>query len=185
LNIPHQVSKAVDEIVTDVIDWAMQAPLRARFSDLPTVDMKEILQQRVFENKSYEAHEDHKKLYDALEKSLERDYLDQLLSILDEAHQKKRKRRGVPRTPSGSPPYESGGISETKDLSPTDSLIHDDSIPNEHVYLSDDEDSGNDHLPQADSRKYWWKPLPKEERLATLEPVWTIPSSNISDVENN
>ncbi|GJR62350.1 hypothetical protein Tco_1504512 [Tanacetum coccineum] len=27
LNIPHKVSQAVDEIVTDVVDWAMQAPL--------------------------------------------------------------------------------------------------------------------------------------------------------------
>ncbi|GKF70472.1 hypothetical protein Tco_0203529 [Tanacetum coccineum] len=27
LNIPHQVRKAVDEIVTDAVDWAMQAPL--------------------------------------------------------------------------------------------------------------------------------------------------------------
>ncbi|GKD56042.1 hypothetical protein Tco_1289429, partial [Tanacetum coccineum] len=30
------VSQAVDEIVTDAVDWAMQAPLRARFRDLPT-----------------------------------------------------------------------------------------------------------------------------------------------------
>nr|GFA17877.1 hypothetical protein [Tanacetum cinerariifolium] len=44
LNIPHQVSKAIDEIVTDAVDWAMQAPLRARFSDLPAIDMKKILQ---------------------------------------------------------------------------------------------------------------------------------------------
>nr|GFC52332.1 hypothetical protein [Tanacetum cinerariifolium] len=43
--------------------------------------------------KSYESHEDHKKLYDVLEKSLERDYSNQLLSDLEEAHQKKRKRR--------------------------------------------------------------------------------------------
>ncbi|GJU23731.1 hypothetical protein Tco_1157073 [Tanacetum coccineum] len=49
LDIPHKVSQAVDEIVTDAVDWAMQAPLRARFRDLPTVDMKEILQQRMFE----------------------------------------------------------------------------------------------------------------------------------------
>ncbi|GKC01286.1 E-beta-farnesene synthase [Tanacetum coccineum] len=34
LNIPHQVSKAVDEIVTDAVDWAIQAPLRDRFRDL-------------------------------------------------------------------------------------------------------------------------------------------------------
>nr|GEU59583.1 hypothetical protein [Tanacetum cinerariifolium] len=104
LNILHQVSKAIDEIVTDAVDWAMQALLRARFSDLPVVDIKEILQQQMFEDKSYEAHEDQKKLYDALEKSIERDYSDQLLSNLEEARQKKRKRRDVPRTPSGSPP---------------------------------------------------------------------------------
>ncbi|GJY29157.1 retrovirus-related pol polyprotein from transposon TNT 1-94 [Tanacetum coccineum] len=42
-DIPNQVSKAVDEIVTDAVDWAMQAPLRERFRDLPEADMKEIL----------------------------------------------------------------------------------------------------------------------------------------------
>nr|GEV70066.1 hypothetical protein [Tanacetum cinerariifolium] len=81
--------------------------------------------------------------------------------------------------------YESAGISRTQELSPTDSLIQDDFIPDEQVHLSDDEDSRNGHLPKADSRKDWWKPLPGEERLATLEPAWTIPSSNVSDVENN
>ncbi|GJX96031.1 hypothetical protein Tco_0351829, partial [Tanacetum coccineum] len=53
------------------------------------------------------------------------------------------------------------------------------------VKLSDDEDTGNDHLPNADMRKGWRKPLPEEERPITHEPAWTIPSSNISDVENN
>ncbi|GKE91926.1 copia protein, partial [Tanacetum coccineum] len=43
----EESDKAVDEIVTDAVDWAMEAPLRARFSDLPAVDMKEILQQRM------------------------------------------------------------------------------------------------------------------------------------------
>nr|GEU41242.1 putative reverse transcriptase domain-containing protein [Tanacetum cinerariifolium] len=226
------VSKAIDEIVTDAVDWEMLATLRAHFSDLPTVDMKKILQQRMFEDKSYEAHDDHKKLYDALEKSLERDYSDQLLSDLEEARQQKRKRRNLTRTPSGSlppqpppllppagassapctlgalgssqlpphpPPLYIGtsgsaqqhgseaptGVSGTQELSLTDSLIQDDSIPNDQVYLSDDEDSGNDHLPKADSRKDWWKPLPEEEKPVTHEPAWTIPSSNVSDVENN
>ncbi|GJR14529.1 retrovirus-related pol polyprotein from transposon TNT 1-94 [Tanacetum coccineum] len=74
LNIPQKVSKAIDEIVTNAVDWALQAPLRDRFRDLP----------------------------------------------------------------------------------------------------------------KADIRKDWWKPLPEEEeRLATPEPAWTIPSSNVSDVENN
>nr|GEV09786.1 integrase, catalytic region, zinc finger, CCHC-type, peptidase aspartic, catalytic [Tanacetum cinerariifolium] len=128
-------------------------------SDLPTADMKEILQQQMFEDKSYEAHEDHKKLYDALENSLECDYSDQLLSDLEEAHQKKRKRRNLPRTPSGSPP--------------TQHHLH--LLQQAHlvlqVHLSDDEDSRNDHLPKADSRKDWWKPLPEEETPATPEPA--------------
>ncbi|GJT13331.1 retrovirus-related pol polyprotein from transposon TNT 1-94 [Tanacetum coccineum] len=104
LNIPHQSSKAVDEIITDAVDWTMQAPLCAHFRDLPTVDMKEVLQQRMFEDKYYLAYEDHKNLYEALEKSLENDYSNQLLSDLEEARRKKRKRRASPRTPSGSPP---------------------------------------------------------------------------------
>nr|GEX39871.1 hypothetical protein [Tanacetum cinerariifolium] len=103
-NIPYQVSKAVDEIVTDAVDWAMQALLRAHFNDLSAVDMKEILHQQMFTDKSYEAHEDHKNLFDALQKSLERDYSNQLLSDLEEACHKKRKRRELPTTPFGPPP---------------------------------------------------------------------------------
>ncbi|GJS10975.1 retrovirus-related pol polyprotein from transposon TNT 1-94 [Tanacetum coccineum] len=201
LNIPQKVSKSVDEIVTDAVDWEMQAPLRARFSDLPAVDMKEILQQQMFEDKSYEAHEDHKNLYETLEKSLERDYSNQLLSDLEEARRKKRKKRAAPRSPSGSPPsqppppagssgapgtsgasgssqlpppppppstgtsgsaqqqgskapsssktvattpqsmawttsdtrYESTGVSGGQESSPTDSMMNDDSIPDEQV----------------------------------------------------
>ncbi|GJT26674.1 hypothetical protein Tco_0906949 [Tanacetum coccineum] len=240
-------------IVIDAVDWAMQAPLRAHFRNLLTVDMKEILQQRMFEDKSYEAHEDHKNLYDALQKSLERDYSNQLLADLDEARKKKRKRRESPRTPPGSPHsqppppagasgapgtsgasgssqlplpppppstgtsgsaqqqgskapsssktaasthqsmawttsdtrYESTGFTATQETSPSDDLMQDDSILDEQVHLSDDDDSGNDHPPKDNLRKDWWKPLPEEDRPATPEPAWTIPSSNVSDVENN
>ncbi|GJR07744.1 hypothetical protein Tco_0790396 [Tanacetum coccineum] len=242
LNIPHKVSQAVDEIVTDAVDWAMQAPLRARFRDLPTVDMKEILQQRMFEDNSYQAHDVHNDLYEALQKSLELDYTNQRLADQEEARKKRRKRRDVPRTPHGSPPsqppsppppagasgapgtsgasgssqlpppppppstgtsgsaqqqgnkapsssksaasasqsmawttsdtrYESAGVFGTHELSPTDYLMQDDSIPEEQVLLSDDEDSENDHQPKADVRKDWWKPLPEEERPATPEPA--------------
>nr|GEV43389.1 retrovirus-related Pol polyprotein from transposon TNT 1-94 [Tanacetum cinerariifolium] len=76
-------------------------------------------------------------------------------------------------------------LSRTQELSPIDSLILDDSIPDEQVHFSNDEDSENDHLPTADSRKGWWKPLPTEERPATPEPTWTIPFSTVSDVKNN
>ncbi|GJU52036.1 hypothetical protein Tco_1221591 [Tanacetum coccineum] len=72
LDIPHQVSKAVDEIVTDAVDWAIQAPLRDRFRDLPEADMKEILHHRMWESNSYKAHEDHKKLYEGSGSSMDR-----------------------------------------------------------------------------------------------------------------
>ncbi|GJR73492.1 retrovirus-related pol polyprotein from transposon TNT 1-94 [Tanacetum coccineum] len=180
LNIPHQVSKAFDEIVTDVVDWAMQDLLRARFKDLPTVDIKEILQQWMFEDNTYKTHEVHNDLYESLQK----------------------KRRESPRTPPGSPPTQpplpagasgapgtsgaSGSsqlppppppppsttdIPRAQELSLTDYLMQDDSIPEEHVLLSDDEDFENDHQPKADLRKDGWKPLPEEERPATPEPA--------------
>nr|GFD57610.1 hypothetical protein [Tanacetum cinerariifolium] len=81
--------------------------------------------------------------------------------------------------------YESVGVSKIQEFSPMDSLIQDDSIPDEQVHFSDDEDFRNDHLPKVDSRKDWWKPLPEEERPVTPKPAWTIPSSTVSDVENN
>nr|GFC98613.1 hypothetical protein [Tanacetum cinerariifolium] len=46
LNIPQQVSKAVDEIVTDAVDWAIQALLWNRFKDLLEENMKEILLEK-------------------------------------------------------------------------------------------------------------------------------------------
>ncbi|GKC75256.1 hypothetical protein Tco_1126030, partial [Tanacetum coccineum] len=102
-DIPNQVSKAVDEIVTDVVDWAMHTPLRERFRDLPEADMKEILHNRMWESKSYQTHEDHMTLYEALEKSMARDNKDRLLLDLAEARKKKKKRQDSPKTPSGSP----------------------------------------------------------------------------------
>ncbi|GJX37542.1 hypothetical protein Tco_0250845 [Tanacetum coccineum] len=208
-NVKAEVSKVVDEIVTNTVDWAMQAPLRARFRDLPTIDIKEILQQRIFEDNTYKTQEVHNDLYEALQKSVELDYSNQCLADQEEARKKKRKRRESPRTPPGSPPTQppptpplagvfgalgtsgasgssyfppplhplstgtSGSeqqqgsqaptdIPEAQELFPTDYLMQDDSILEEQ-----------------------WKPLPKEERPATLEPAWTIPSSNKSDVVNN
>ncbi|GKE21193.1 hypothetical protein Tco_1432705, partial [Tanacetum coccineum] len=104
-DIPNQVRKDVDEIVTDAVDWAMQAPLRECFRDPPEADMKEILHNRIWESKSYQTHKDHMMLYEALEKSMAQDNSDQLLSDLAKARKKKKKRQGLPKTPHGSPPH--------------------------------------------------------------------------------
>nr|GFA90729.1 hypothetical protein [Tanacetum cinerariifolium] len=60
------------------------------------IDLIEILQQWMFEDKSCEAHEDHKNLFGALQKSLEHDYSNQLLSDLEATREKKRKKRDLP-----------------------------------------------------------------------------------------
>ncbi|GJZ00604.1 hypothetical protein Tco_0518033 [Tanacetum coccineum] len=106
LDIPHQVSKAVDEIVTDAVDWVIQAPLRDHFRDLPKADMKEILHHRMWETNSYKAHEGHKKLYEALEMLMDCDHSDQLLTDLAEGRRKKKKRHDSPKTPPGSLPHQ-------------------------------------------------------------------------------
>ncbi|GKE25231.1 hypothetical protein Tco_1436743 [Tanacetum coccineum] len=175
----------------------------------------------MWETGSYKTHEDHRNLYEVLEKSMDHDHSDQLQADLAKARKKRRKRSDSPRTPYGSPPpplpplpppagasgslgtFGASGSSQltppppppstdtnqgnpqqssrapttftaTQETSPIDNLINDDSIPDEMVQLSDDEDTENDHLPKANMRKDWWKPLPKEERPATPEPAWTI-----------
>ncbi|GJR93600.1 hypothetical protein Tco_0265774 [Tanacetum coccineum] len=105
-HMADMVSKAVDEIVTNAVDWAIQAPLRDRFRDFPEADMKEIRHHRMWESNSYQAHEDHKMLYEALEKSMARDHTDQLLTDLAEARRKKKKIHALPKTPPGSLPHQ-------------------------------------------------------------------------------
>nr|GFC24777.1 hypothetical protein [Tanacetum cinerariifolium] len=85
LDIPQQVSIAVSEVVMDMVDWAMQAPLRNRFRDLPEADMKEILHQHIWESDSYKSHKDHMQLFEALEKSMNRDHSEELAQDLAEA----------------------------------------------------------------------------------------------------
>nr|GEW83813.1 hypothetical protein [Tanacetum cinerariifolium] len=76
-----------------------------RLSELEHQDLlTEILYQWMFEDNSYQAHVDHKNLFEAPEKSIEHDHSDQLLEDLAEAQRKHKKRRDSPRTPSGSPP---------------------------------------------------------------------------------
>nr|GEZ24650.1 E-beta-farnesene synthase [Tanacetum cinerariifolium] len=99
-----QVSKAISKVVTDAVDWAMQAPLRNRFRDLPKADMKEILHQRMWETESYKTHEDHMQLFEALEKLMNHDHSEELAQDFAEASKKKKKSRESLKTPPGSPP---------------------------------------------------------------------------------
>ncbi|GJS86253.1 hypothetical protein Tco_0752794 [Tanacetum coccineum] len=49
----------------------------------------------------------------------------------------------------------------------------------------DDKDSSSRHIPKVSLNQEWFKPISKEERHATLEPAWSIPSSSLPVPNNN
>nr|GEY67773.1 hypothetical protein [Tanacetum cinerariifolium] len=180
IDIPYQVSKFVNEVVTDAVDWAMQAPLQNRFRDLPETDMKEILHQRMWETKSYKSHKDHMQLYEALEMSMNRDHSEELAQDLVEARKKKKKR---PSGASGAPG--ASGSSQVSPPPPPPSSTNQENLqmdkdmaPDEQAQSSDDEDIESAHIPKVNLRQDWWKPL-EEERPATPEPAWSILSFDL------
>ncbi|GJW38278.1 hypothetical protein Tco_0064123 [Tanacetum coccineum] len=159
LKIPHKVSQAVDEIVTDAVDWAMQAPLRARFRDLPTE----------------EAHKKRRKRRD-VPRTPFRSPPSQLPPLVGASGAPSTSEAsGSSQFPPPPPPLStctsgstqqqgSNALSLTKTVALASQSIAWTYVCILAVHLSDDEDSGNDHLPKADSRKDWWKPLQEEER---------------------
>nr|GFA01301.1 hypothetical protein [Tanacetum cinerariifolium] len=172
----------------------------------------------MWETNSYKTHEDHMMLYEALEKSMNRDHTEELLKDLAEARKKKKKRRDAPKTPPESPPYQplpppppagqshgSAAPSSTKTTAlaeykawtttdtrlrtsvssaPEDLQMDDDMALDAQVHSSDDEDIGNAHILKVNLWQDWWKPL-EEDRPATPEPAWSIPSSDLPVPKNN
>ncbi|GJY49218.1 hypothetical protein Tco_0439174 [Tanacetum coccineum] len=64
--IDRKINESVKEVVISSIKHAMRAPLHARFKDLPTSDMKEILLQRMLEENYDKGYADHRAAYEAL-----------------------------------------------------------------------------------------------------------------------
>ncbi|GJW56626.1 hypothetical protein Tco_0103357 [Tanacetum coccineum] len=71
-------------------------------------------------------------------------------------------------------------------ISPIPEELHmgDDSTADEQAYSSSGEDVGRDHIPTVNLRQSWWKPI-TEDRPATPEPAWSIPSSALTVPTNN
>ncbi|GKG15234.1 hypothetical protein Tco_0354834, partial [Tanacetum coccineum] len=103
--IDQKIEETVKETVTaSVFQYAMRAPLRARFKDLPTSDMKEILLQRMHEENYDKGQEDHRMAYKALQKSILHD--ESKLFDADKAEERKKmkSKQDSPKTPPDSPP---------------------------------------------------------------------------------
>ncbi|GKC44255.1 hypothetical protein Tco_1061977 [Tanacetum coccineum] len=102
--IDRKIKELVKEVVTASVQHAMRAPLHARFKDLPTSNMTEILLQRMLEENYDKGHEDHKMAYEALQKSIIRDESKKFDTNKAEERTKKKSKQDSPKTLPGSPP---------------------------------------------------------------------------------
>ncbi|GJU44092.1 hypothetical protein Tco_1201358 [Tanacetum coccineum] len=245
--IDRKINETVKEVVTSSVKHAMRAPLRARFKDLPTSDMKEILLQRMLEENYDKGHAEHRVAYEALQGSIHRDECEDFDDDKAQEETKKKGKQDSPKPPPGSPPLPpppppppsgasgaSGttGASDSAQAPPppppsssthqgdqstgtaapsssktaasaeysawtttdtrikpsttliSDDLYMDDETTADEQAVSSDDEVGRDHIPTVNLRQSWWKPL-TEDRPATPEPAWTIPSSDLSMPTNN
>lgn len=83
----------------------MDAPLKARFKDLSTYDMKDLLLQRMFQTDHHKEHEEHQQLYMSLERSMKIDDADELEKELAEERKRKKRKQSIPKPPSEDPPH--------------------------------------------------------------------------------
>ncbi|GJT40005.1 hypothetical protein Tco_0939870 [Tanacetum coccineum] len=90
--IDRKINESVKEVVISSVKHAMRAPLRARFKDLPTSDMKEILLQRMLEENYDKGHADHRVAYEALQDSIRRDECEDF--DVDKAQEETKKKMG-------------------------------------------------------------------------------------------
>ncbi|GKB68204.1 hypothetical protein Tco_0929616, partial [Tanacetum coccineum] len=68
---------------------------------------------------------------------------------------------------------------------PKDVFMHEESDFAAQDMVSDDEDIGSRHIPRVNLKQDLFKPLSEDERPATPEPTWFIPSSSLSVPTHN
>ncbi|GKD14585.1 hypothetical protein Tco_1198992, partial [Tanacetum coccineum] len=129
---------------------------------------------------------------EALEASMAQAQRDEFLAEKDKSRKRRRNNQDPPPSlpdsdltwkksdtrdaPSSSSKQQSGPHAEQP--------VEDIPIP-DSTNISDSEDSDSAHLPKTKSRPDWLKPIPDDDRPATLEPTWVIPTSHIHDAVNN
>ncbi|GKD31936.1 hypothetical protein Tco_1242714 [Tanacetum coccineum] len=144
----------------------------------------------MFETGSYKSS--IRALYEALEASMEGAQRDEFLAETDKSHKRRRddqdhppplpnsdltwKKSNTRDAPSSSTKQQSGPYAEQP--------VEDIPIP-DSANISDSEDTDSAHLPKIKQRLEWLKPIPDDERPATPEPAWVIPTSYIPDAANN
>ncbi|GJS48517.1 hypothetical protein Tco_0598638 [Tanacetum coccineum] len=102
--IDRKINESVKEVVISSVKHAMRAPLRARFKDLPTSDMKEIMLQRMLEENYDKGHAHHRVAYEALQDSIRRDECEDFDDDKAQEETKKKSKQDSLKPPLGSPP---------------------------------------------------------------------------------
>ncbi|GJW72978.1 hypothetical protein Tco_0132348 [Tanacetum coccineum] len=190
-DLPHKIDEAVRENVKEAVQIALRAPLRDHFKDLPEADMKEMLHQRMFKTGSYQSLPEHIALYEALEASMERAQRDEFFAEQD----KSRKRQHDDQDPPPPPPdsdlsnkkrHDSGALGSSQPLAPQSSAwktTHTKEAPSS--YSKQQYDPYSEQPVEDIPMPEWLKPIPEEDKSATPEPAWVIPTSHILDVVKN
>ncbi|GJU22224.1 hypothetical protein Tco_1155566 [Tanacetum coccineum] len=83
--IDQKIEESVKKAVISSVKQAIRAPLCARFKDLPTSDMKEILLQRLLEENYDKGYANQQVAYEALQDSIRHDEVEDF--DVDKAHQ--------------------------------------------------------------------------------------------------
>nr|GEV21840.1 retrovirus-related Pol polyprotein from transposon TNT 1-94 [Tanacetum cinerariifolium] len=180
----HQDTSLVPPMTTPIIDLTttINSGEKVEQTWVSSVQLGESQYSSESLDNSYKAHDDHKNLFEALQKTLERDYSNQLLADLDEARRKKIKNvtyqellldlhlyshlpHHLQQTRSGAPSSSKTAASTPQSMAWTTSGTRYESVG----FATTQETSLTDYLMNDDS-------IPDEQ---------TIPSSNVSDVENN
>ncbi|GJW23827.1 hypothetical protein Tco_0037638 [Tanacetum coccineum] len=174
-----------------------------------------MLHQRMFESGTYKSLPEHIALYEALEASMARAQRDEFLVEKDKSHKRhhddqdpppppppdsdlSKRRRHDTGTSGSSLPQAPQSLAwkkyDTRDAPSSSSkqqsgphaeqLVEDIPIP-DSANISDLEDTDSAHLPKIKQMPKRLKPILDDERPATPEPAWVIPTSHIPDTVNN
>ncbi|GKD94203.1 hypothetical protein Tco_1374040, partial [Tanacetum coccineum] len=154
--IDRKINDSIKEVVSSSVKHAMRAPPRARFKDLPTSDMKEILLQRMLEENYDKGHADHRVAYKALQGSIRRDESEDF--DVDKAQGETKKKNQSTSTAAlsssktaASAEYSAWTMTDARikpsiTTIPDNLYMDDETTADEQAYSSGDE-VGCDHIP--------------------------------------
>ncbi|GJZ58213.1 hypothetical protein Tco_0613707 [Tanacetum coccineum] len=184
--IDRKINESVKEVVISSVKHAMRAPLHARFKDLPTSDMKEILLQRMLEENYNKGYDDHRAAYKALQDSIRHDECEEFDVDKAQEETKKKTKQDSPKTPPGSPPLPPPPLpplsGSTSTAAPSSSKT---AASAEYSAWTTTDTRIKPLITTILDDLYIDDETTADEQAYSSEPAWTIPSSDVPVPTNN